>query len=377
MDNEILIAAFRHTFLHAVCVDDVFETGTKRRSRSADAVLCRRGSSHQAPTRRPLAWEPFAPAVPGSPRTLNIQASEGAGRSQQRHRGDVDFEGRREPHDTLRPVEVVVPPQSFNAYAHSGMGEGVPVPMQVSYQHVAIAALPCEGAAGSYAASGSASSGLAVPSTGPFRQPTAASAPFITASPQAPQVALQIGVQMMESRQTTSSQMDPRSFVRWCDIADDYTTEVNVNVLGMAEGSISAKCPIVVEDPTEHDVLGSSSTATLQTLADPAAGSDATAENTPMPPNDLLHFVEGESAPRDSLGNLTSVGTARHQFGDCRPCHFWFAGSCRKGVSCVYCHVPHPGQRRKRMRPSKHTRQRMRDALAEGTNEDEQDSTED
>lgn len=61
--------------------------------------------------------------------------------------------------------------------------------------------------------------------------------------------------------------------------------------------------------------------------------------------------------PRDAQGNLTSIGTMMHEAGTCRPCLFWFKGQCSKDVSCNYCHLVHDGQKSKRIRPSKRTRE--------------------
>lgn len=57
---------------------------------------------------------------------------------------------------------------------------------------------------------------------------------------------------------------------------------------------------------------------------------------------------------------LPSLGSDKHDVGECSPCVFWFKRSCVKGVSCQYCHYFHSGQRNKRIRPSKKTRDHMR-----------------
>jgi len=65
-------------------------------------------------------------------------------------------------------------------------------------------------------------------------------------------------------------------------------------------------------------------------------------------------------APRDSEGNLTSIGTIPHYLlplgEQCKPCVFWFQELCRKGVSCLHCHSLHDGQKVKKIRPCKATR---------------------
>lgn len=66
------------------------------------------------------------------------------------------------------------------------------------------------------------------------------------------------------------------------------------------------------------------------------------------------------SIPRDEAGELASVGSIRHATNECAPCAYWFKGICKYSVACHYCHYLHPGQKSKRLRPSKQTRMRMR-----------------
>mmetsp|Transcript_17891 Transcript_17891/g.37457 ORF Transcript_17891/g.37457 Transcript_17891/m.37457 type:complete len:467 (+) Transcript_17891:74-1474(+) len=82
----------------------------------------------------------------------------------------------------------------------------------------------------------------------------------------------------------------------------------------------------------------------------PAAGDDEAAL-TQVPYND-----EGERA---------SLGSRLHP-DSCNPCIFWFKDKalCNKGVMCDFCHFRHPGQKNKRIRPSKNTRLQMRAAQA-------------
>jgi len=63
--------------------------------------------------------------------------------------------------------------------------------------------------------------------------------------------------------------------------------------------------------------------------------------------------------PSEEL-QYASIGSIKHNSGDCSPCLFWFRRSCAKGVHCDYCHFRHKGQRNKRIRPSKKTRMQMR-----------------
>merc|ERR1712242_389986 len=76
----------------------------------------------------------------------------------------------------------------------------------------------------------------------------------------------------------------------------------------------------------------------------------------------LLHEQElSKQIPRDEDGVLTSIGSVNHNDDEkpkCSPCLFWFRESCVKGIKCAFCHFPHKGQKNKRIRPSKTTRQR-------------------
>eukprot|EP00930_Biecheleria_cincta_P069673 TRINITY_DN57384_c0_g1_i1.p1 TRINITY_DN57384_c0_g1~~TRINITY_DN57384_c0_g1_i1.p1 ORF type:complete len:386 (-),score=61.09 TRINITY_DN57384_c0_g1_i1:37-1194(-) len=63
--------------------------------------------------------------------------------------------------------------------------------------------------------------------------------------------------------------------------------------------------------------------------------------------------------PRNNEGELTSLGSRRHP-ESCSPCIFWFRKLCGKGLRCEFCHFTHPGQKSKRIRPSKNTRMQMR-----------------
>jgi len=74
--------------------------------------------------------------------------------------------------------------------------------------------------------------------------------------------------------------------------------------------------------------------------------------------------------PTNEEGERTSLGSLQHP-DTCSPCLFWFKGKCGKGVHCDYCHFRHPGQKNKRIRPSKHTRLQMRAATQDDDEEDE------
>jgi len=62
-----------------------------------------------------------------------------------------------------------------------------------------------------------------------------------------------------------------------------------------------------------------------------------------------------EIMPRD----VPSIGSAGHDLLDCKPCLFWYEGSCNKGRQCLFCHIPHDLDAVRRVRPSKQTRARL------------------
>eukprot|EP00927_Polykrikos_kofoidii_P057907 TRINITY_DN52149_c0_g1_i1.p1 TRINITY_DN52149_c0_g1~~TRINITY_DN52149_c0_g1_i1.p1 ORF type:complete len:352 (-),score=58.72 TRINITY_DN52149_c0_g1_i1:61-1077(-) len=67
-----------------------------------------------------------------------------------------------------------------------------------------------------------------------------------------------------------------------------------------------------------------------------------------------------QQIPRDENGEITSAGSIRHHTGSCSSCLFWLKQYCSKGIQCNYCHIRHSGQKKKRIRPSRRTRQEMR-----------------
>ncbi|CAJ1404440.1 unnamed protein product [Effrenium voratum] len=69
--------------------------------------------------------------------------------------------------------------------------------------------------------------------------------------------------------------------------------------------------------------------------------------------------------PVNDEGERASLGSRLHP-DSCNPCIFWFKDKalCNKGIMCDFCHFRHPGQKNKRIRPSKNTRLQMRAAQA-------------
>jgi len=52
--------------------------------------------------------------------------------------------------------------------------------------------------------------------------------------------------------------------------------------------------------------------------------------------------VNGVTVPKDENGNPTSLGSANHFEGGCKPCLFVVQHrECRNGIDCTFCHFPH------------------------------------
>eukprot|EP00931_Biecheleriopsis_adriatica_P046095 TRINITY_DN26451_c0_g1_i1.p1 TRINITY_DN26451_c0_g1~~TRINITY_DN26451_c0_g1_i1.p1 ORF type:complete len:290 (-),score=48.83 TRINITY_DN26451_c0_g1_i1:43-912(-) len=90
---------------------------------------------------------------------------------------------------------------------------------------------------------------------------------------------------------------------------------------------------------------------------------DELQRETGLPLEDVLQLErEGvlSRIPRNDEGEITSVGSLLHGDGNCFPCVFWFRGECQKSLKCDYCHFRHPGQKVKRFKPNKKTREMLR-----------------
>jgi len=61
-----------------------------------------------------------------------------------------------------------------------------------------------------------------------------------------------------------------------------------------------------------------------------------------------------------SIGGYLSVGSAAHATNMCKPCVFLHNGMCLKGIKCQFCHMQHGPEQVKRVRPSKRTRNLLR-----------------
>jgi len=64
--------------------------------------------------------------------------------------------------------------------------------------------------------------------------------------------------------------------------------------------------------------------------------------------------------PLDENGRRTSIGAINHPT-ECSPCIFWFRHVCEKEMRCEFCHIKHPGQVAKKIRPSKSFRMKQKE----------------
>jgi len=78
---------------------------------------------------------------------------------------------------------------------------------------------------------------------------------------------------------------------------------------------------------------------------------------------DLMKLSDEELekyVPLDESGRRTSIGAINHPT-ECSPCIFWFRHVCEKGFRCEFCHIKHPGQVAKKIRPSKSFRMKQKE----------------
>lgn len=84
-------------------------------------------------------------------------------------------------------------------------------------------------------------------------------------------------------------------------------------------------------------------------------------------PHGLVQEEASEIPPDD----LPSVGSAGHFTKQCKPCVFLYNGICLKGVRCQFCHISHEADAYKRVRPSKRTRNLLRQHNPQASGEDD------
>jgi len=62
----------------------------------------------------------------------------------------------------------------------------------------------------------------------------------------------------------------------------------------------------------------------------------------------------------DVAGGLPSIGSIGHHQDMCKPCVFLYNGVCLKAARCQFCHMAHNPEKVRRVRPSKRTRNLLR-----------------
>lgn len=66
----------------------------------------------------------------------------------------------------------------------------------------------------------------------------------------------------------------------------------------------------------------------------------------PPPPPDHVPYLP----PGPVMQALLSIGSAKHQSGDCKPCAFLHSKGCESGVNCEFCHLCQPGEKKRRQK---------------------------
>lgn len=77
---------------------------------------------------------------------------------------------------------------------------------------------------------------------------------------------------------------------------------------------------------------------------------------TPEPPGLSLpeSLVQaGAGLPELGSPDMPTVGSAGHNFGNCRPCAFFHKQGCENGTQCKFCHVCVLGEKRRRQKDKK------------------------
>jgi len=72
----------------------------------------------------------------------------------------------------------------------------------------------------------------------------------------------------------------------------------------------------------------------------------------PPPPMQAPQLRISEALPESFLGSaeMPTVGSSGHHLGTCKPCAFAFTKGCGSGVSCQFCHLCAPGEKKRRQK---------------------------
>lgn len=83
-----------------------------------------------------------------------------------------------------------------------------------------------------------------------------------------------------------------------------------------------------------------------------------------------LSFPTPAPPPGPALGSpeLPSTGSAGHSSGRCKPCAFLHTRGCENGITCEFCHLCEPGEKKRRHKEKISNRRRLKQALMGGPN---------
>lgn len=68
---------------------------------------------------------------------------------------------------------------------------------------------------------------------------------------------------------------------------------------------------------------------------------------------DLQAHLRLDKEPTLGSEEMPTIGSAEHSSGRCKPCAFIFKDGCKSGVSCKFCHLCQPGEKKKRKKERK------------------------
>lgn len=72
-------------------------------------------------------------------------------------------------------------------------------------------------------------------------------------------------------------------------------------------------------------------------------------EPQPQLPRKRAGWVGPEHIPDATQAELPTLGSAKHQLGQCKPCAFaWKPEGCESGENCSFCHLCPPGEKQRR-----------------------------
>merc|ERR1711879_767368 len=82
-----------------------------------------------------------------------------------------------------------------------------------------------------------------------------------------------------------------------------------------------------------------------------------------------LSFPTPAPPPGPALGSpeLPSTGSAGHSSGRCKPCAFLHNRGCENGITCDFCHLCEPGEKKRRHKEKLASRRKFKHAMMGGS----------